>query len=131
MNWLGCLVDSGEFSANSARTNGGDLRRFKHVTVERYAAWLDKLWSSDWCPFFDGAITLDYIGHPSITMENFKELLALGAQVVPVFHADASEEYLEFYLEHRSFTANGPEIAYGLPKDENPEIIAVRLSCQA
>lgn len=79
------LLDSGAFSA---------WKSGKTVTLDDYCRFLTSLPITPWKYF-----TLDVVGDPKKTMENYREMLKRGFKPMPVFTPSAPFEHIEEYFE--------------------------------
>ena len=90
---INLLIDSGAFTA---------WKQKKEITLNEYCDFMDS------CPlkpmqFF----TLDEIGNPKRTKDNYIELKSRGYNVLPIFTHNAELDDLEFYYQDTDFIGYG------------------------
>ena len=87
------MADSGAFSASTLGVS---------IDINEYAKWVKR-----WSGYLTSYANLDVIGNPEKTLENQRILEDKGLQPFPVFHANESWDYLEYYLENYDYIALG------------------------
>lgn len=91
--YLNILVDSGAFTAWKKGIN---------ITVDDYSTFLKKLPFKPWNYF-----TLDVIGNPERSLDNFRSLQLLGHKPIPIFTRGEKLEMLDYYYGHSDYVSIG------------------------